>query len=142
MTVRNNQQGFTIIELLVVIVVIAILVALTLPNLFSAQTRARDTQRKNDLKNVKTQLETYYNDNNSYPTDANWDTALESGYIDAVPEDPQGGAYTYVATDAAGVSPCAAEPCSSYTLTATLENENDVDTADGSADYVINSVNQ
>jgi type II secretion system protein G len=64
---KTNQKGFTIIELLVVIVIIGILVALTLPNLFSAQARGRDTDRKNELKNLQQKLETYFNDNDEYP---------------------------------------------------------------------------
>lgn len=139
----TNQKGFTIVELLVVIVVIAILVALTLPNLFSLQQRARDDQRKNDIKNIQQQLEAYFNDNNAYPAAT---ADLVGDYLDAVPEDPQGGAYTYAAV-AAGGGACttAADDCETYTLSATLENENDpADADDGTDDglYTVESVNQ
>ncbi|MDQ3098431.1 MAG: prepilin-type N-terminal cleavage/methylation domain-containing protein [bacterium] len=63
----TKQQGFTLIELLVVISIIGILSALLLPNLTSAQARARDARRKSDLKAIATGLELYYNDNNYYP---------------------------------------------------------------------------
>lgn len=140
----TNQKGFTIIELLVVIVIIGILVALLLPNLFSAQQRGRDADRKNDLKTIQQQLEAYYSDNNFYPgpdmTAA--EAALVSDYMNAVPEDPQGGDYTYAAEgDAGAACTTAAEDCVSYTLTADLENDNDAD-ADTSGNYVVNSVNE
>lgn len=134
---RQSQGGFTIVELLVVIVVIAILVALTVPNLFNLQRRARDDTRKNDLRNLRTALETYYNDNNSYPAAT---SDLSSDYIDAVPTDPQGGAaYTYAASPSGCTT--AGNDCTTYTLTADLENDNDPD-ADASGNYVVDSVNQ
>ncbi|MBI4101044.1 prepilin-type N-terminal cleavage/methylation domain-containing protein [Candidatus Microgenomates bacterium] len=136
MKIINSERGFTIVELLVVIVVIAILVALTLPNLFGLQRRARDDDRKNDLKNLQSALETYYNDNNSY-VDSTDD--LVAQYIDAVPTDPNGGAYTY--TPAPGGCTTAGDNCTSYTLSADLENDNDPQ-ADANGNYVINSVNQ
>jgi type II secretion system protein G len=124
---KMNQKGFTIIELLVVIVIIGILVALTLPNLFSAQARGRDTDRKNELKNVQQQLETYFNDNDGYPADQAAVIALVGA--DAM-EGPRADAYNYV-PDAT---------LSTYTLSATLENDSDPDATAGV--YTLNSVNQ
>src|SRR5690606_15156065 len=115
---KTNQKGFTIIELLVVIVIIGILVALTLPNLFSAQARGRDTDRKNELKNIQQKLETYFNDNGSYPADrATMVTALELTEDEG--EDPRGNEYGYTSTDG-----------DTYTLTADLENDDDADAID------------
>ena len=133
MNLRRSTSGFTIVELLVVIVVIAILVALTLPNLFGLQRRARDDDRKNDLKNVQSALETYYSDSQAYPATS---AALTPDYMDAVPEDPQGGAYEYTPAPAGCTT-----ACESYTITADLENDNDPQ-ADGSGNYVVQSVNQ
>ena len=133
MKILRNNRGFTIVELLVVIVVIAILVALTLPNLFGLQRRARDDDRKNDLKNIQSSLETYYSDNNVYP-DAMAD--LVPDYMQAVPTDPQGAAYTYAPAPAG-----CTDTCTSWSLTANLENDNDPQ-ADGSGNYVVSSVNQ
>ncbi len=133
MKLLRNQGGFTIVELLVVIVVIAILVALTLPNLFGLQRRARDDDRKNDLKNVQSALETYFNDNNVYPATT---APLVPDYINEIPTDPKGPAYTY--TPAPGSCTTA---CSSYVLKAHLENTNDP-AANVDGDYVVNSVNQ
>ncbi len=127
---KTNQKGFTIIELLVVIVIIGILVALALPQLFAAQARGRDTDRKNDLKNISQQLETYYNDNNAYPADLE---DLVDDYLSEVPTDPKNtDPYVYqydVASD-----------YQTYTLTADLENDNDSSATNGL--YVIESVNQ
>ncbi len=128
---KTNQKGFTIIELLVVIVIIGILVALALPQLFAAQARGRDTDRKNDLKNISQQLETYYNDEGEYP-DALAD--LVDDYLAEVPTGPKAGeTYDYTPVDEDGVNV-------SYTLSATLEN--DKDTAATNGVYTIESVNK
>lgn len=133
MKLKNTMKGFTIVELLVVIVVIAILVALTLPNLFGLQRRARDDTRKNDLKNVQQALETYFNDKSAYPSAT---SGLVTQYIAAVPKDPKTNSdYTYTPAP----SGCTTA-CTSYTLSTTLENENDPAATNGV--YTINSVNQ
>lgn len=130
---KSNQKGFTIIELLVVIVIIGILVALALPQLFAAQARGRDTDRKNDLKNIQQQLESYFNDSDGgvYPATL---AELVPDYMDAIPEPPRaatGEVYTYTPDGT----------LSSYTLSAVLENDNDP-VADTSGNYVVESINQ
>lgn len=63
------RQGFTLIELLIVIAIIGILAALALVSYTSAQRQARDTQRKSDIKQYETSLETYANGANGlYPS--------------------------------------------------------------------------
>lgn len=66
----KSQKGFTIVELLIVIVVIGILAALVLNTFQGVQKRARDTQRQNAINSMSTQLEAYYTDHGSYPTEA------------------------------------------------------------------------
>jgi prepilin-type N-terminal cleavage/methylation domain-containing protein len=66
-TLKKAQQGFTIIELLIVIAIIAILAGLVLNNFQGAQAKARDTQRVTDINNVHSKLEEYYNENGAYP---------------------------------------------------------------------------
>lgn len=64
---KKIQSGFTIIELLIVIAVIAILALLTINNYVGVQAKGRDTNRLSDINNIKDKLEEYYNENNGYP---------------------------------------------------------------------------
>lgn len=91
-TLKKAQAGFTIIELLIVIAIIAILAGLVLNNFQGAQAKARDTQRVTDVNNIHTKLEEYYNDNNGYP---NTFTAATFPGIDADSlSDPKGVAIS------------------------------------------------
>lgn len=65
---KKTALGFTLIELLVVISIIGILATLVAANLNAARSRARDAQRKSDLKNVQTALRLYYNDRATFPS--------------------------------------------------------------------------
>lgn len=67
MRLRNNQDGFTIPELLLMVLVIIILSGLVLTNYQAAQAKERDTQRVKDINLIDTKLETYYNEKNAYP---------------------------------------------------------------------------
>lgn len=62
-----KKSAFTLIELLVVISVLGILVVVLLPNLVGVRARARDSARKNDLRQLKAALRMYYNDFQTYP---------------------------------------------------------------------------
>lgn len=66
---QNSKSGFTLIELLVVISVLGVLVAVLLPNLIGIRARARDSARKNDLRQLKAAVRMYYNDFQAYPAD-------------------------------------------------------------------------
>lgn len=66
-SLTRKNQGFTIVELLIVIVVIGILAGLVLNSFQGVQARARDTERRTDINSVATQLEVYYNDKGGYP---------------------------------------------------------------------------
>lgn len=129
---RNNvKKGFTLIELLVVIAIIGILAAMALVALGGTRAKARDANRKSDLRSIKSALEVYYSDQkpNKYlvagtAAEANAaNTGLSASYIKNVPADPtmdktsRAGAYMYL-TNTAG---------SDYAVFCILENANDGD---------------
>ena len=101
-TLTKIQQGFTIIELLIVIAIIAILAGLVLNNFQGAQAKARDTQRVTRINAIHSKLEEFYNEANGYPASA-LATANFPGIDSKSVVDPRGGnlADTIVADKAA-----------------------------------------
>ncbi|HRC28068.1 MAG TPA: type II secretion system protein GspG [Candidatus Saccharimonas sp.] len=104
---RKTKSGFTVIELIVVIIVVATLATIVIVSYNGAQSRARDTRRQTDIANIVKALELYYNDNGTYPTtsgstaiNANWFSSNDSSWttfntllvnanaITSVPTDP------------------------------------------------------
>src|SRR5215210_4043905 len=71
MKLRIKNQGFTIVELLIVIVVIGILAALVITTFTGIQQKARNTERETDIKAIHGQVEAYFAQNGKYPTLAN-----------------------------------------------------------------------
>lgn len=63
----RRTGAFTLIELLIVVAIIAILAAIAVPNFLEAQTRAKASRARADLRSVTTGLESYRVDNNNYP---------------------------------------------------------------------------
>ena len=104
---RRRLQGFTIVEIAIVVAIIGLLVSLTLVTFTLVQRQARDDKRSADIAVLKKALEHYYTDNNEYPattgTFADWQVDssvklppfLVPRYIQAIPLDPTGGGYTY-----------------------------------------------
>lgn len=64
-----RSAGFTLIELLIVVAIIAILAAIAVPNFLEAQTRAKISRVKADIRAMSTGLETYVIDHTKYPPD-------------------------------------------------------------------------
>jgi len=77
------RRGFTLIELLIVVAIIAILAAIAVPNFLEAQTRAKVSRVKSDMRSMATALESYRIDWNLYPYDGynyNMATANQDRY--------------------------------------------------------------
>ncbi len=64
---KGGKRGFTLIELLIVVAIIAILAAIAVPNFLEAQTRAKVSAAKADMRSLAIAVESYYVDNNAYP---------------------------------------------------------------------------
>ena len=67
-TYSKEIKGFSLVELLVVISIIATLTAILLPNFMGARERANDAKKIQDLSSMKNALRMYYNDHQAYPT--------------------------------------------------------------------------
>jgi general secretion pathway protein G len=65
---KKSIKGFTLIELLIVIAIIGVLATLLMVNFVGVRQRARDAQRKSDLRQIQSALEIYRSDNAIYPT--------------------------------------------------------------------------
>ncbi|MFC1653593.1 type II secretion system protein [Patescibacteria group bacterium] len=72
-----NKSGFTLVELIIVIAIIGVLAALIMPNFMAARVRARDSAKKQDLRQLKNAIQFYYNDFQEYPGAAAANTDLD-----------------------------------------------------------------
>ena len=154
---KNFQKGFTIVELLIVIVVIGILAALVITTYNGIQQKGRNTERTTDLKALQGQLEAYYVQNTRYPTSTDlgstsannvtFITASMKGLDKEALRDPKAavGDFSLATTstlskyayrpsdDAGGACDNTATECSKYVLTAKQEGS--------TTDIVQNSLN-
>ena len=67
-TRRRDDEGFTLIELMVVVLIIAILIAIAIPTFLGARSRAQDRAAQSSLRNSLTAAKTLYTDNEDYTT--------------------------------------------------------------------------
>ena len=113
---RHAQQGFTLIEIMVVVVILGILAALVVPQIMSRPDQAKVTVAQTDITAIGAALDMYKLDNGAYPStqqglDAlvkipggnppakNWNA---DGYLKKLPVDPWGNAYQYLAPGTKG----------------------------------------
>src|SRR5437879_341483 len=70
---KGNEEGFTLIELMVVVLIIAILIAIAIPQFLGARSRAQDRAAQSSLRNALTAAKTAYTDQSSYAKATNAD---------------------------------------------------------------------
>jgi general secretion pathway protein G len=105
---RTAQRGFTLIELMVVLVIIGVLAALIVPNVIERADDARVTAARTDINNLMQALKLYRLDNQRYPTAEQGLQALLTRptagpaapnwkpYVEKLPNDPWGHPYQYM----------------------------------------------
>ena len=103
-------QGFTLIEVMVVVVILGILAAIVVPRIMSRPDEARVVRAQQDIRAIGAALDLYKLDNLAYPSTEQGIEALarkpadlppgaryrDDGYIGALPSDPWGSAYLYL----------------------------------------------
>ncbi|MEO5573339.1 MAG: type II secretion system major pseudopilin GspG [Gammaproteobacteria bacterium] len=108
---RFSGKGFTLIEVMVVVVILGILAAIVVPRVLDRPDAARVTKAKQDIRTLESALNLYKLDNYVYPTTDQGIEALvqkpatppeprnwkEGGYIDRLPADPWQQPYQYLA---------------------------------------------
>jgi general secretion pathway protein G len=106
----KQQAGFTLIEIMVVVVIIGILGALIIPNIMGRTDDARKTATQSDIRAISNALNLYRLDNFTYPSTEQGLEALVTepdgfpvaknwnpdGYLSKLPKDPWGNAYLYL----------------------------------------------
>jgi type II secretion system protein G len=109
-TPSNEQRGFTLVELMVVVAIIALLAAIIIPNYVHARAQAAVSQSEANLKEIATALELYYTDHQSYPPSGNVTPAIFGGannpYLTTTPTNALGRQeYVYTFTAAVNGTP-------------------------------------
>lgn len=107
LTGKKSNQGFTLIEIMIVVVILGILAAIVVPRLMGRPDEARIVKAKQDIRTLESSLNLYKLDNHKYPTTEEGLDALvkkppnasqwkEGGYIDRLPKDPWNNPYQYL----------------------------------------------
>ena len=113
----NRQRGFTLIEIMVVVVIISVLIGLIAPNILGRVDEAKVTAAKADIATLEQALEMYKLDNQNFPsTDQGLQALVEkpsgspqprkwnpTGYLKkGLPQDPWGNEYQYISPGSSG----------------------------------------
>ena len=112
---HQRQRGFTLIEIMVVVVILAVLGALVVPKILENVDKARVTRAQSDIRAIQTALDLYRLDNFKYPTTEQGLQALvtqptdptitnyrSGGYLSSLPKDPWNNLYQYASPGAGG----------------------------------------
>ncbi|PCM45913.1 type II secretion system major pseudopilin GspG [Marinobacter sp. ANT_B65] len=121
MTMKNlntpqSSRGFTLIEIMVVMVILGLLVAIVAPNIMGRSDQAKVTVAETQLTNISKALDIYRLDNSHYPSTQQGLEALKSrpsgspepknwnpdGYMKSIPQDPWGNDFQYVSPGSEG----------------------------------------
>jgi len=112
----SKNTGFTLIEIMVVVVILGILGALVVPNILGRTGEARTAAAKSDIRSIANALDLYKLDNHTYPsTDQGLEALVNKpagfpeaknwnpdGYLKKLPQDPWGNPYQYVSPGSHG----------------------------------------
>jgi general secretion pathway protein G len=108
MKVKKNNKGFTLIEIMVVVIILGILTAIVAPNIIGRVGDAQITAAKQTIRSIESALRMYRLDNFNYPSTEQGIEALtnkpsgqnarnwKGPYLDRVPDDPWGNKYLYM----------------------------------------------
>ena len=98
----RHTRGFTLVEMLLVLVILATLAAIVIPKMAGRSQQAKVTAAATQISNFKSALDAYEVDTGAYPKGGNLGELVSSSvqgwkgpYMDKVPADPWGGNYTY-----------------------------------------------
>lgn len=89
---KINNEGFTLIEMLVVVAIVGLLSAVVVVGLTGAREKARDSRRIADIRQIQNDLELKYSSSSGYPSPVN-------GHAPGEPQDPQNDYYLYETLD-------------------------------------------
>lgn len=91
---RTRESGFTLVELMIVMLIIAILASIAIPQFKAAIQNAREAALKEDLHVMRDAIDSYTMDKNKAPQSL--DDLVQSGYLKKIPEDPMTHATDWV----------------------------------------------
>ena len=92
MSLRRQREGFTLVELLVVMAIIAMLLSLAAPRYFNSVDKSKEAVLRENLATTRGALDKYYGDNGKYPESL--EELVTKRYLRAMPVDPVTGSVT------------------------------------------------